>query len=102
LTPESNYEGNVLDLELDIWHSPLYDHIVENFIKPMFSIIKQFEKRQLFDWIKWSIDLTRPIKGAISRPMPIDRKRNHDELKLALTSSGVKLNRENDLFKQDC
>jgi hypothetical protein len=65
----------------------------------MFCIIEQFEKKQLFEWIKWSIDLTRPVKGEISRPMPNDRKKNHDELKLALTSSGVKFNRENDLFK---
>jgi hypothetical protein len=74
----------------------------EDFIKPMFSISKQFEKGQLFDWIKWSIDLTRPIKGTIARPLPAERKKNHDELKLALTRSGVKLNRENDMFKQDC
>jgi hypothetical protein len=74
----------------------------EEFVRPMFSIVEKFEKKQLFDWIKWSIDLTRPIKGAIARPIPIDRKKNHDELKLALTSSGVKFNREHDLFKQDC
>jgi hypothetical protein len=68
----------------------------------MFSIIEKFEKKHLFDWIKWSVDLTRNIKGEMSRPMPVERRRYHDELKLALNNTGVKFNREHDLFKQDC
>jgi hypothetical protein len=89
LTPESNYEDKILDLELDIWHTDLYDYINEEFMTPMFDVIEIFQKNQLFDWIKYSLDLMRPGKNEDYGPMNAERKKHHDELQLALVNTGV-------------
>lgn len=67
----------------------------------MFLMAKKFNKDQLFDWIRPSVNLMKSIKGDDHAKVNVCRLKEHAKLKESILNAGTKPQTEFSRFKSN-